>query len=573
MTRAANALGLAMALAVGPCCAAQQKLAEISRTHAMGGTSYRLRLSPNQRHAVSAGNRGGLVIWDLQEHCPSHHIAAAGVSALAMHPSAATAFVSWQEPGGDRGVFELNLETGAATKLLPMTANVLGVDEDGEHLATAIVEEKRQRFATYRLADLRAKEIGPIAEQGWHPHGFAYPDYLTIRTDGTVTSGRSRVFGVPWRSSRSADGSITVARDKSGAVIVGERNYGFRLARTINQLVVSNGGALLAIDDRGQCLMQAAAGRRVFAPHRGEADRMVFSPDGTHLAIMSLGAVRIVDLAGNDKLLLAGTHIVTPGKDGAEFWLASDKSAWRWNAATRSRVGQPIVWAGKDVALVRQTFRPFHAPFGRRPPFRFERLGCITFLDKQVWLQCGREWGQRWFVRQTENRWIEERSYLTRVSVKPLPGGEDNLVLSMRRVFRLDSCYPEIFMQRFSKDGERLASWRGNGVAIWSAVNDAGTKAWVGSEYSLRGVGLERLETTVKHEDPPPWIDAIAWHDDTLLVTDGKQVEVVDPMTLTRERQLSLPEDLAKVDLIAASPDRSHLAIATGTEVRILRLQ
>lgn len=574
MIRISHALGLALALANAQCCKAQEQLVDVCRTHAMGGESYHVWLSPNQRHAISVGRHWDLVIWDLEARCPLHYIEN-GPDAVAMHPTAATAIVSWRNPQTGDGIFELDLVTAKTIQLLTTTASVLEIDASGQHLATALVVKKRQRLAKYQLAYLRGQRREPVWQKAWHTRDTMFPNRLRFQKDGSVTTDWSDRRSVnSWRGSKSANGKIAVKRGADGMIEVGSHSYDFHTSHSLNQLEVTNQGVLLAADDFGVFTLQGVepSDRRVFAPHRGHADRLVFSPDGSHLAIMSLGAVRIVDLCGKDKLLLAGTHIATPGNDGPEFWLASHTKAWRWNAATKTEVGKRLKWRGKGVRLTRDSFAEFDED---NPPYRIWTLGMAEVIKQSAWLHATDPKKLKgWLVKQTRTEWLANDHFYFRypIAIKALAGTDDVLAHSGTGQHHPGGG-PDMYLQRLDADGKSLHNWHANGSSDWFVVNDSETTAWIAGFGHLNGIACKDMSEVVHHTKGADWDSAVTWHDDNLLVTDGKTLQVIDPMTLHLVRSFDVPKDLTELDLIAASPDRSHIAIASGSEVRILRLQ
>jgi hypothetical protein len=152
-----------------------------------------------------------------------------------------------------------------------------------------------------------------------------------------------------------------------------------------------------------------------------------------------------------------------------------------------------------------------------------------------------------------------------------VPGTDDVLLLGSSTDALAESSNMTLY--RLDTDGNRRVLWRGNGSANWLAVNDTGTTVWITDHERLIGISCKGVREAVQHTAGTDWDSGIAWHDDNLLVTDGKTLQVINPMTMKQVSSFDVPEDLTELDLLAASPDRSHLAIASGSEVRILRLQ
>jgi hypothetical protein len=572
LIRIAHALGLALAMASGQCCA-QEELVEVGRTHAMGGTSGRIVIANDQQHALSVGYYGDLVWWDLKSRQPVLHVPGkAHVAGLALHPTQPLAAVSWTNTKNGGTVHAVNLTTGETTRWLEESAAILAFNATGDRLAASHVKDKKQRIATYRVDHLNAQDREPLWRDTWRAVRADEND-LVFQTTDTVT-GRKKP-GSSWSatSALSANGKITATYQKQVMTIRATAfpvtDLGDRWARP---KAVTNDGIALMAAMHGQMMLVSGTNddRQVFAPHRGHADHLVFSPDGSHLAIMSLGALRIVDLAGNVRTTLPDTHIASPGKDGAEFWIASRTGAWRWNATSKTEVGKRLKWRGKGVRLTRANST--RRMWGNSP-YRVWRLGMAQVIKQSAWLHAtDPKKFKGWLVKQTRTDWLANDYSDLRypIAIKALAGTDHVLAHSAQH--SPGGGPDKMYLQRLDADGKSLHHWYANGNSDWFVLNDSGTTAWIAGYGHLHGIACKDMSEVVHHTEGANWDSGIAWHDDDLLVTDGKALQVIDPMTLEQVRSFDVPRDLAELDLIAASPNRSHVAIASGSEVRIMRM-
>jgi hypothetical protein len=540
----------------------------------MGGQCQRIVIANDQQHALSVGEYGDLVCWDLKSHRPTFHKLGLTqhVTGLALHPTQPLAAVSWTDGHHEGTVQAVNLTTGETTLWLDSSAGTLAFNATGDRLAASHLKDKQKRRATYLVEDLKAQNRKPLWREHWHASD-QFDDDLVFQTTDTVKGRQRRNRFKMSNSAISANGKITASTNKQNLQIgkatfpVSQLHHWFA-----NRMVVTNDGAAIVAAGYGPMFVarRADEDRQVFAPHLGYADRLVFSPDGSYLAIMSLRALRIVDLTGNVSITLPGTHIASPGKDGPEFWLASPTGARRWNAATKSNVGERIKWLREGSSL---KYWNANQLGDGNPPHRRFRLGIALVVQQHAWLDAsGTNTGSR-LVKQTHGKWlpIGQAPLEGPIAMRILPGTDDVLLLGSSTDALAESSNMTLY--RLDADGNRRVLWRGNGSANWLAVNDTGTTVWITDHERLIGISCKGVREAVQHTTGTNWDSGIAWHDDNLLVTDGKTLQVINPMTLEQVRSFDVPKDLTELDLLAASPDRSHLAIASGSEVRILRLQ
>lgn len=551
----------------------QHKLHETARTHAMGGMCQRIMLAKDQRHALSIGKYGDLVWWDLETGTPLRHVPGRShqVAGVAIHPQQHMAAVSWVAAGRIGSVYAVDLVTGTVRKWFDRYASVLAFAEDGELLGSSEREAGTQRVrrATYRMTNLSAGETQPA----WHePWQFAqkHDTHLVFTAEGTVTGTRD----VPTIGSRkvttSPDGNVQLVVEGNRLRIDTTKLEHEELSFELGCQVVTDNRAALVADSRGQMVAFRSPTEScpANAPHRGHADRLLFSPDGGYVAIMTLGALRIVDLAGNECGSFDGTQIATRGKDGPEFWLVTNKGARRWNAATKTFVGEPRSWRRKDIAVTRTASFDW-----TRRPYRFHRLGIANVSGDDAWLS-GRSAKKHssFVIKETRTQTFATTRDLLRnaVAAQPLSGTDEALLLSTSWSPLADQ--HDWYLERLDAKAGRMHFWRGTGAPTWFALNDSQTTAWIATGPWLYGVSTKDTKQIAFHRDTPDWHTGIAWHDDHLLVSDSHDLQVVDPKSLNLVREFDVPDDLGRIDLVAASPDRSHLAIASRSEVRIFRM-
>ena len=570
------ALGLTIAAACLQGCGGQMQLLEVTRTHAMGGGCARIVIASDQQHALSVGEYGDLVRWDLKSGQPTTYVPGHDkyVPGMVLHPTQPVAAVSWSNGRSAGTVHAVDLITGETKLWLEHPASILVFDAAGERLATCQQESFRQRKASYLVEDLNVQKREPLWQGVWGPHDSPIDNDLALQPNDTVTGHRSSDPPYGSNRARSADGNTT-ASYKNYVITIGEAQISVadNAAGWTEHVAISNDGTVATADTFGQMHVLHAGDekRQAIAPHRGHADRLVFSPDGTHLAIMTLGALRIVDLAGNERLTLQGTHIASPGEHGAEFWIASRAGASRWNADSQTEVGEGIQWRGQGASLIRSNYE------GTRVVDRPHRIWRLSFADistKGAWLlTTDADNITNWLVRQTHGQWrkTEMPGMEDPITVQQLAGSEEVLLHTNAPNYACGGC--SMHVRHLDANGESLHQWQTGGASDWIVVNDSETTTWIASGATLFGLACNDVREVARHTSEHEWESGIAWHNDHLLVTDGKTLQVIDPMTMNRVRGLDLPKDLTELDLLAASPNRSHLAIATGTEVRILRLQ
>lgn len=558
-----------------PCSHAQIQLAELASTQVFGGDCERILISKGQRHALTVGDYGDLVWWDIATRRPLRHVPGATryAGAVALHPSRPLVAVSWSDGSWGGSVHALDMGNGQHTNWLNHPATLLRFG--ATRLALRQGRETRQRLATHLIDDLLRGNTAPLWERDWHAYGSSIGHLLLFEDDGSLTTTTASKRYLQQDSAESANREVTAVRLRkpktfySSIVEVGDKAHFFDRAH-IERVAVTNNRVLLASDSRGHVFVQGPtdSDRHLHAPHHGHADRMVFCPDGSHLAIMSIGAVRIVDLMGTVKLTLEDTHIVSAGADGANFWVTSRTGSRRWNAASQAYVGEPLRWRADNVELIRDsTSPPTWRPENR--PWRLDRLSIAEVGLGDAWL-IGDEFGP-YMMRQRGDVLTRVASTdATPIALQLLPRSSHRLFLSgTQNMVRMNWVAS---LQRLDATGLVLHEWSSITAPRWLAVNDAGTHAWIGTSSGLVGVSCDKLEETVLHANGAKFRYGLAWHDNSLLVVANGDLQVVDAMTLRVKQQLPRPEGLSNVDLIAASPDRAHVAIASHTAVHIFRL-
>ena len=124
----------------------------------------------------------------------------------------------------------------------------------------------------------------------------------------------------------------------------------------------------------------------------------------------------------------------------------------------------------------------------------------------------------------------------------------------------------------YARDGSAVAVRRFQSAPVWLAV--AGDVVLLGTStgevHRLRGSDLEEID---RRTFTPPLRQLVAFDADRLLASRGPSLLLLDPRNLETTQTLPLPADLDGVDVFGLAPDRRHLAVARGADVRILAIE
>lgn len=322
----------------------------------------------------------------------------------------------------------------------------------------------------------------------------------------------------------------------------------------------------------------AADDLTVRSGHRGEAHALTFSPDGKFVAVQGLGAVRFVGLDGREVGFLHGTHLVRPGTDGADFWILGRHELRLWNAKANRVVGEPQRWPQPTLPLLRRnelSRRP--DPLGRPVygPQNLWTLAPFVMVDGQPWAASSAK-GLRSAepVRRTADGQFErlpdqgDRGDAAGFLVAP----DGNVVSAVGR--RADELVRASHgtVRIYARDGGAVAMRRFQSALLWLAVAGdvvlLGTRA--GEVHRLRGSDLGEID---RRTFSPPLRQLVVFDGDRLLVSSGPSLQLLGLRSLEVLQTLPLPADIDGVDVFGLAPDRRHLAVARGADVRILAIE
>jgi hypothetical protein len=307
------------------------------------------------------------------------------------------------------------------------------------------------------------------------------------------------------------------------------------------------------------------------AVHAGPPQELVFTPDGNQLAIPSLGALQVVDFAGNEVARFEGPHLARPGAAGDEFWVLTEHTMVRWNATRRARVGDTLAWPGKSLRLVDDVadLRP--------------RLRPVLVRNGQPWTSEAVRLPDGSFRRvefappppPTPANGLEAWAFLDPERCTALVAASDRtppLLLTSARE-RSKFAAVRATLRRLGDDGATTHHVRFTGVALWLLLADDGTRAIVGlADGTVQSFATTDLTLLATGKVEPAFRHAIAFGPRHLLGTDGEKLLRLDATTFAVAGELPLPRGLSGIDRLASSADGRRVAVARGCEVRILRV-
>lgn len=509
---------------------ATPSLQEIARASLMHGGCAQVLFDRDQSHMLSAGAFGDLLWWDLKTQKPLRHLLRPSkpgthpyLMRLQLHPSTPQATATWTtmaDPFGDGAVehncYEVDLTTGTM-------------------VATSLSEKPAERHRDLLLNN---------SPNGAH----------SVWCEGMQATG-------------------TIVR------MTGERyDFAAQLGVGIRHLEIANDGTILAIDTVGQLHYQgmAAADYTLMAPHLGAAHRLVFSPDGSHVAVSGLTGMCIIDLHGKVKLSLTGTHLAEPGNDGAEFWLVSPRRAWRWNATVGREIGQPLTFPGQPLRLLRPSTEGPWASAVRGVGLQAStRLATAGIVAHQPWIANASSpmrllrWQKNGFAADAKQPYLG----IAPVCIRQLPASDLVLLASMGN---FDGNLPggsQTLIFLLDEHGTPKHKCTHASSMLWVAADLQSECIWVSTTRELTCLHSATLAVRSSQPLETTWIDAVMWRNGLLLATDGKELQIVDPNAQQVQQRLSLPKDLTRIDVLAMSPTGKHIAVADDFDVRILALR
>lgn len=314
--------------------------------------------------------------------------------------------------------------------------------------------------------------------------------------------------------------------------------------------------------------------RTIASVHCSAPRKLVFTPDGSHLALVSSAQVAVVDHTGNEIARLPGPLLPTPGPGPDEFWLLADEGMQRWNCTQRGYVGERVTWPGHSIQVS-----------GSTPLFGPELPALAPMI-----LHNGQPWTEH-YARLPDTSWRRldrlppEESVQIHLRPTDLEGAQFHWVRAIdfttaggtTKPILLTSAAgsrkfpPRSTLRRFGDDGVPTHQVEFDTTAHWVAISGAHVIVGLGSGYVLtfdseREVELSRVVL------PRPIVDAVATGD-ALIAICGASLVWMEATNVAKQTDLPLPAGLSGVDQIAISADGRRLAVACRSEVRILTIE
>jgi len=567
---------------LGGVAMAQQPRApkQVGQARALGGDVQHIWIAGDQRHALTQGEHGDFIWWDLRERRPVQHLASRSPAVIPLlHPTLPLLIL-----GRSNGLHNdpvdieiVDLQTGSSTPWLRRELWAMCLDHQGRRLAV----RSNKRAWIYEL-DPSAPDKTPEVEFELEPE---YGNWIEFEVDGRL---RMATRPAPSRIDRkaqirSADGrhKLRTKRHENATLVRDGVELTFACEETsLMAAAVSDQGTVLASDLQGQLHFVAVDEPRatVRARHEGTPQRLTFSPDGKFVAIQTLGAVRIVDLSGQVVFDHEGSAGICAGADGSEFWLFTRKRCWRYHAASAQVLGDILTTASPTSVI---TDRP-HTDYSL-----WSLVRRSTSIPTPLTLMAGEP------VRARDNG-----NYLTRwngngfddlpggtqgsvVGLAPLPDG--TLALVTGSFDAADGSY-NARLTMLTQNGTARQQREVNALPGWCATDETGSTIWVGDEGLVHV--FDAADIDKGHAFESTSITGTYWKHGQLLVSNAHQylvkgikrvgvkpgtLQLIDGRTGELRTEWPVPEGMNGAYCIGVSPDRSHIAIADGADVRILR--
>lgn len=579
------------------CTQAVQPIAlrEVARTVAMGGDVRRIVVAADETRFLTVGELGDILWWDLGKRELLRRVEPFGryVSAVAIHPTEPWAVVAASSADDEeRAVFALDLANGDVRKILDLEVSHLAFSPGGESLGVLqqkLLGERRfgmfeQRALTFASKELRgAQGAEPRSSTAWEPWSskrahFPTPDGHAVAVPYGPRNGEYREPCQSHRGTARGEGRWT--RLQRFVPEPATYSLAAQVDNWIDLTAITDTGTMLAADQQGQLFVQgiAADDLTVRSGHRGDAHALTFSPDGKFLAVEGLGAVRFVGLDGREVAFLHGTHLVRPGSDGADFWILGRHELRLWNARTNRVVGEPLRWPQPTLPLLRSNelwSRPFLQGGPVYGPQNLWTLAAFAVVDGQPWAGSDANvFRSAEPVRRTADGQFERLpDQGDRGDAAAFLTASDGNVLSASGR-RADELVPVSHgtVRIHTREGGAVAVRRFESVPLWLAV--AGDVVLLGTSdgvvHRLRSSDLEEID---RRTFTPRLRQVVAFDGDRLLASSGPSLQLLVGRDLEVLQTLALPADFDGVDVFGLSPDRRHLAVARGADVRILAIQ
>lgn len=609
-------------------------LREVGRTTGLGGQVLLCAFDRAGTRMLTAGDGGDFVWWELEGlHVRARHPAIArNVTAIALHPREPWAVLACRAEHATAGaLFRLELSTGEVQRLAQRSAVALAFDPEGRWLAVVSPGPKRPEAEVFAVADLTT-DAAPIAHatmpEGAMTHAVFARDGSALYVSDHTTSrsgGRHVRLSLPDGSSSHGPG-VVLAFDPLGAVIPPQatRNVfavaddGSAAARLdgdplaslvvrlwptraewdcagwtdswISKFWVAPGGAVVAADVQGQLhvLGPEVDRHRIAASHVAPVTGLVWSPDSRYLAVQSTGALRVVDRTGRTVRDRAGAHVVAAGSGDAEFLLGDFAVLRRWDAAADREVADAVRWRGGRPHLLisgRWELGSDEPLYGIAP--------AVPWLDGMLF---GRGFApcRRGPVRATADGVVTEVAHTDIQRAGMLEAGTALWDAGRQRALLAEFEPPvgcgtgrqwlNVFgtVRAFGREGREVAVYAFDSGVRWMVPIDGGRRLLVGLEDGKQcRLDGDSLVEDRRWQSATPLIWFQVLDDDRALAGDGQKVWLVSlPKGDLGPRvsgELTVPTGLGSltsgVTRGVLAPDRRHLALVAGADVRIVVIE
>jgi hypothetical protein len=523
------------------------KLRELARTEAYGGRFEQLFVSPDSRRLLTTGEEGDLILWDLPKRVPLRRVEpkARYVIAVALHPTEPWAvFTASSGEALTGAVWRVDFDTGATRELWPRYARNLRFLATGTALRAEFREGHGWAVETFASPSLRGADTPlPIeAPPEASPTDPVPPIVRPILKTMTNQGPPQRTF-----------------------------DFSDRTEGMLGRCMIAPDGTPIAADSQGQLhvLGDKAADCVTLAGHLGPVHALAFSPDGCFLAISGLGAVRIVDRAGHEVANFRGSHVVRPGPEGADFWMLSPHRLERWNAATRATCAEPITWKEPRIRMLRSGSRTCFAEPGEKRHRSLNTLAPMAWINDQDWVVRTGPLGADPMLR-IAGEWkpLGDASAVTDVLQPLAAGGALLMTLNHDPHGRGRSA-----LRRYDSAGNLQQVALLSGASTWMALAGDGKHVFVGGGWSVLRLNLETLVQVNEVPRKPSILRMEPFGADRMIATDGLSLQLLHNQTLAALHTLALPKDLDAIDTFTVAPNLRHVAVARGSDVRILVIE
>jgi len=535
--------------AQAPTASPEPRLREVARATGYGGNVRQVVISPSGSRMVSIGEEGDLLEWDLLARTLLRRIASHGryVTAIALHPTEPW-LVFCASPLGDfaGSVWRVALDTGAESELWPTYARDLQFAANGNTLVADFRDGDKWRREAFRSDSLAT---GPIP---------VTPPAVDREPPSSETSSRVQSQGTTIERLGPDPAQFDLAD---------------RLDSLIGRVTLAADGTMVASDQQGQLhvMGRTAADVATLSGHQGPVHELEFSADSCFLAMTGLGGARIVDIAGRTVEEFAGSCIVRRGPDGADFWRLTYHQLRRWNAVTRAESAPPVRWQEPQVAVLRP---------GSRTLLVQKELGAAQV---SLWTQAPAAFPDgSWFANSNRHgaravRWVGgafqrlENESQGSLAVALLPIGDRGTLFLTARPLTTGTPGSGA-LRRYDTRGATREVATFDAHPRWLVPVGDGEHVFVGTGRTVHRVALDGLAVEDEMAFPKPILQMAAFGEERMLASTGDELLLLHHRTLARIKALQWPTGIAGIDVFAVAPDLRHVAIARGSDVRMLAI-